>query len=187
MSQFSYELYAAEKSCSIVFDALDATPTIVKANGEKANILDVVGYMFVASFYSIKRFFSPLDHKSLRDEKLFVDELAFYLSYLTLNVEVDESGEHVVAVKAKEDWDFEQFRRLNHGACPPKEGKPTEPVAIEVREGNTIYQIQNLNIYLTADFIQQLNMNPKEVINHNDEQIRAIVLETVKQYLKDKM
>lgn len=48
-----------------------------------------------------------------------------------------------------------------------------EPLEVEHDDkGNTYYIIQNLNIYLTADVVQQLNVNPKEVINNIHEQIK---------------
>lgn len=57
-----------------------------------------------------------------------------------------------------------------------------EPLEVEHDDkGNTYYIIQNLNIYLTADVVQQLNINPKEVINNIHEQIKAEVEKVAKQ------
>lgn len=48
-----------------------------------------------------------------------------------------------------------------------------EPLEVEHNDkGNTYYIIQNLNIYLTADVVQQLNINPQQVINQLHEQIK---------------
>lgn len=48
-----------------------------------------------------------------------------------------------------------------------------EPLEVEHDDkGNTYYIIQNLNIYLTADVVQQLNINPRQVINQLHEQIK---------------
>ena len=47
-----------------------------------------------------------------------------------------------------------------------------EPVVIKTNLGTTIYYIQNLHIHLTADVVQQLNINPQQVINQLHEQIR---------------
>ena len=56
-----------------------------------------------------------------------------------------------------------------------------EPLEVEHDDkGNTYYIIQNLNIYLTVDVVQQLNINPKEVINNIHEQIKAEVEKMVK-------
>jgi len=43
---------------------------------------------------------------------------------------------------------------------------------VKKKWGRTIYQIQNLNIYITAEVVEQLNVNPEEVINHLHEQIQ---------------
>lgn len=49
-----------------------------------------------------------------------------------------------------------------------------EPLEVEHDDkGNTYYIIQNLNIYLTADVVQQLNINPQQVINQLHEQIKV--------------
>ena len=50
---------------------------------------------------------------------------------------------------------------------PTKEEQLT--TVTESKNGNTtIYHIQNLNLYLNADMVQQMNVNPKEVINALD-------------------
>ena len=49
--------------------------------------------------------------------------------------------------------------------------KTTDPIVIKNQKGTTIYQIQNLNIYLTAEVVQQLNLNPSQVINMVQEQL----------------
>ena len=60
-----------------------------------------------------------------------------------------------------------------------------EPLEVERDDkGNTYYIIQNLNIYLTVDVVQQLNINPKEVINNIHEQIKAEVEKIAKQETK---
>lgn len=49
-----------------------------------------------------------------------------------------------------------------------------EPLEVEHDDkGNTYYIIQNLSIYLTADVVQQLNINPQQVINQLHEQIKV--------------
>ena len=60
-----------------------------------------------------------------------------------------------------------------------------EPLEVEHDDkGNTYYIIQNLNIYLTVDVVQQLNIHPKEVINNIHEQIKAEVEKIEKQETK---
>lgn len=48
----------------------------------------------------------------------------------------------------------------------------SEPVVIQNQQGNTTYIIHNLNVFLTADVVHQLNVNPKEVVNMIQEQIK---------------
>ena len=50
--------------------------------------------------------------------------------------------------------------------------KVTDPVVIQNKQGNTTYIIQNLNIYITADVVNQLNLNPKEIINIIQDQLK---------------
>ena len=48
----------------------------------------------------------------------------------------------------------------------------SEPVVIQNQHGNTTYIIHNLNVFLTADVVHQLNVNPKEVVNMIQEQLK---------------
>lgn len=48
----------------------------------------------------------------------------------------------------------------------------SEPVVIQNQQGNTTYIIHNLNVFLTADVVHQLNVNPKEVVNLIQEQLK---------------
>ena len=54
----------------------------------------------------------------------------------------------------------------------PEPVKAVQDVVVENKQGTVVYQIQNLNIYLTAEVVHQLNINPKEVINQIKEQLR---------------
>ncbi len=57
---------------------------------------------------------------------------------------------------------------------PHKFDEPDDP-----KVANTvIYQIENINIYLTAEVVQQLNVNPKEVINMIQEKIKEEIENT---------
>lgn len=53
---------------------------------------------------------------------------------------------------------------------PQDEG---QNVVVEHREGNTYYRIENLNIYLSADVIHQLNLNTEKVINAIKDELKA--------------
>ncbi len=54
----------------------------------------------------------------------------------------------------------------------PEPVKAVQDVVVENKQGTVVYQIQNLNIYLTAEVVHQLNINPKEVINQIKDQLR---------------
>ena len=43
---------------------------------------------------------------------------------------------------------------------------PTAPIVQETPQGTKVIHIENLNVYLTAELVQQLNINPKEVVNY---------------------
>lgn len=56
---------------------------------------------------------------------------------------------------------------------PTKEpGTTLQNVVVENKQGTVIYQIQNLHIHLTSEFVNQLIINPKEVINNFKDQLR---------------
>ena len=64
------------------------------------------------------------------------------------------------------------FSRDAHASSVDGEdSKTSDPIVIKTQKGATIYQIQNLNIYFTADVVQQLNINPSQVINMVQEQL----------------
>lgn len=52
----------------------------------------------------------------------------------------------------------------------PKDA-PT-PKVVESKDGKTVvYNVQNLNVYINAELVQQLNVDPKEVINKLSKEI----------------
>ena len=85
------------------------------------------------------------------------------LSRTALSVEVSNKGRITTSVDVAQD----SFKggRFDYA-------KPVENVTVKKKCGRTIYQIQNLNIYITAEVVQQMNVNPKEVINYLHEQIQ---------------
>ena len=96
------------------------------------------------------------------------DKILESLQRTSLNVEIDPSGQLSTTVNTVPD--------------PVKDDNTCQsPVSVENRQGTTIIQIQNLNINLTAQVVEQLNMNPKEVINQLTEQIRETALNSFTQ------
>ena len=45
-------------------------------------------------------------------------------------------------------------------------------VEVKVNSDGKVYNIRNLNLYLTAQTVHQLNTNPREVINNFQEQLK---------------
>ena len=57
--------------------------------------------------------------------------------------------------------------------------KVDQQVTVENQQGTTTVHIDNLTINLNAEMVQQLNMNPKEVINQLTEQIQQTSLKAL--------
>ena len=55
----------------------------------------------------------------------------------------------------------------------------TGSMYVERKQGTTIIHIENLTINLNAEVVQQLNMNPEEVINQLSEQIQQASLKAL--------
>lgn len=85
------------------------------------------------------------------------------LSRTTLSVEVANNGRVTTSV------DVGQEAHYNPHICY---GRPVQNVTVKKKWGRTIYQIQNLNIYITAEVVEQLNVNPQEVVNYLHERIQ---------------
>lgn len=54
--------------------------------------------------------------------------------------------------------------------------KVDKQVVVENRQGTTVVHIDNLTVNLNTEMVQQLNMNPKEVINKLSEEIKNLEL-----------
>ena len=175
---FYYEALVAKKSSSFVSKLLkDMTDILNEYN--KNEFADYVGYLYAASAYSTWQ-----SLYASKDKDRFYEALQFYLSHIQLNVEIDDKGKLINQIEAKEDATLFGHRIMNHGACLPKEGNKEDAKVIEVRKDSTVIQIQNLNIYLTADVVHQLNMNPQEVINNNMDAIQKAAVEAVQKALQ---
>lgn len=118
----------------------------------------LVGSLLAAGAFCIGKLFSEDDASESGDAKIIES-----LQRTSLNVEIAPSGEVSTTV----------------GNATKAAVKTSEQVVVERHQGTTIVQIQNLNINLTADVVQQLNMNPKEVINQLSEQINETTLNAI--------
>jgi len=67
-------------------------------------------------------------------------------------------------------------------SCPkaPESEPEKKPVEVKSPDGTTVFQIQNLNIYITAEVVNQLNMNPREVVNYFSDKIKSELDDIVK-------
>lgn len=115
----------------------------------------LVGSLLAAGAFHLGKLFFEDDASESRDTKIIES-----LQRTSLNVEIAPSGEVSTTVSN----------------ATPTADRPGKQVVIERRQETTIVQIQNLNINLTSDVVQQLNMNPKEVINQLTEQIKETTL-----------
>ena len=91
-----------------------------------------------------------------------------------LKIKVEASGEvSVAAIKKEIEGIFIKPRPVRDRSL-----RPIKPVFIERKQNSTVYHIQNLNVYLTAEVVHQLNMNPGQVINMVQENLEKEVLLT---------
>lgn len=99
---------------------------------------------------------------SKSDSKKYLEAL----SRTTLDVKIDSKGQVASSVSMEPLKD-------NTTNEVEKPQASNQNVVVERRDGNTYYKIQNLNIYLTAEVVHQLNVNPNEVINTLKSEVRA--------------
>ena len=118
----------------------------------------LVGSLLAAGAFCMGKLFSEDDESESGDAKIIES-----LQRTSLNVEIAPSGEVSTTV----------------GNAIKPTGITNEQVVVERNQGITYVQIQNLNINLTADVVQQLNMNPKEVFNQLSEQIKESTLNAI--------
>ena len=151
----------------------------------------LIASLLAAGAYSIRRIFSISP-----DGELQAEQFRKILEQIKVEVEVLQSGEHTTSVMQlavpppppsftlpkEQEGKFSMsrygrrrtkifFAQSRTAKCRDHR-KLVSPITVENKEGTTIYNIQNLNIYLTADVVQQLNINPQQVINQLHEQIK---------------
>lgn len=57
--------------------------------------------------------------------------------------------------------------------------KLDQQIEVETHQGTINFHIDNFTVILNAELVQQLNLNPKEVINQLSDQIKETALKTV--------
>jgi len=129
-----------------------------------SELLPLVGKLLAAEAYCSGSGVPTLSARS------YNDCISFILKYTQLCLKCDTAGE----VNAMANVHLPSVHQL---ICfDPPAGEPLE--VEHDKNGNTYYIIQNLNIYLTADVVQQLNINPQQVINQLHEQIKEEINKT---------
>lgn len=154
------EAHAADASGTMVSEKLtDEDCTIINSPEQAGTILDLIAQMFVTGAYSINNIFA-----STHEGNNSYDAFDMLLSMLVLDVRVDKANKTVFSV--------EPSYRLVIAGDEPEEIRHYDGFSVTEDDKTIIYQIQNLNIYLTADVVHQLNINPQQVINQLHEQIK---------------
>lgn len=128
-----------------VIEGLSAST--LAATGLFASSPILVGTLFAAGVYCICRLFSDDS-----DDKILES-----LNKLVLKVKVNSEG--TVSTTVKQTTEQNKVVQEEPNETP-------KPEVVESKDGKTIvYNIKNLRVYLNAEIVHQLNMNPKEVIN----------------------
>ena len=121
---------------------------------------------------------------SLKDG-LYDEIFSTYLSRLKLTVKVDNERHYVDVAEDKEKYNTACSRNVDYCIDDAESSESSDDICFSIRGAEpTVIHIQNLNIYLTADVVQQLNMNPQQVINNNADFIRDAAIKAVKDVLK---
>lgn len=134
----------------------------------------MLGYLFVAGVHNLYQLF-----KSFDDEKWSSEDFAAYLENTQPEVKQNEYGDFYLA-KAEEGIPSALY--LDYVSCSMSiTNEPSQATIVEKKQGTTIiYQIQNLNVYLTAEVVNQLNMNPEKVMNIIHDQVQAEIVQMEK-------
>lgn len=123
----------------------------------------------------VNDFWRWLSFKKRKKEKKQIDSFRENIDYLHIGIWIDNYGKLCVEAASYIPCSY------NEGVEKEKELAPEEkPIAVTTEDGKTVYQIQNINIFITAEVINQLNMNPQQVVNHFSDQIKAQLDDMVK-------
>lgn len=137
------------------------------------------GFLFSAGFYRLCRLFKSNEKKE-RERKSIAQFIAF-LERVKPIIDSDEMGKPTVSLMVEEEKPPVKKKRHKKKKKVEAiaESREDTPLVIEGKDGTVIYQIQNFKVYFTAEVVQQLNMNPKEVINQLPEQIKETMLNAI--------
>lgn len=128
-------------------------------------IRSLIGTLLAAKAYSSYEVFVSYSSGDA-DANPVVD----FLKRTLLKVEVDDQSGQITTSSEVTPRPISEPCSLEK----PKSEEKDNPVTVEAKDGKTVYVIQNLYFNLTAEMVQQLNVNPQEVINHIHGQIDTI-------------
>lgn len=120
-------------------------------------------------------FWSWLSFKKGKKEKKQIERFREYIEWLHIGIGIDNYGKLCVEAAAYIPCSYTESEEKEKELAPEK-----QPIAVTTEDGKTVYQIQNINIFITAEVINQLNMNPQQVVNHFSDQIKAQLDDMVK-------
>jgi len=133
-----------------------------------ASALQKLGYLFVAGGEFLKEVFTGRNHQELSEE-----DFTKFLESENLEVRLDEEGHFYLAIGDRNISNLLPSYDPYTVYCQALPEQEKAPITFEKKEGNIVYQIQNLNVYITADVVQQLNVNPEKVITMIKDKLTA--------------
>ena len=168
-----------EKSIPI-FRVMSNLSMTIDGSGQPSITLSTpswVSNFFGACAYYVKQFFTK-ERDQYKEEKS-LNRFRMFLERLHARVSFDEMGLPVFSVILYETIETEPSAQIVRN-IPVTDAKP---IVIKHKERTIIYNIQNITINISAEVVNQLNMNPNEVVNHFHDQIEEALDKAVKEGL----
>ncbi len=79
--------------------------------------------------------------------------------------EIDECGDVAAQIEKRKKKKKAHRHTYVISECAKVINYEKEPDVVESHRGTIVYHIHNLNVYLTAEVVTQLNVNPQKVVN----------------------
>ena len=132
----------------------------------------------IRKWYSCAYYIQNLFKKENRDEIRRINRFRRYLEELYVHIKLDEAT-------GKPTFDVYRFHIFSHeDICIVTDDPKTEaqPIVVKRKKGTVIYNIQNITINISADVVNQLNMNPQQVVNIIHDQLEEKLDDMVKKH-----
>lgn len=130
------------------------------AYGDYTNLTRLMAQLLIAESYNQSALF---DNESEKRISYISEELKKY----TLHVTIKSDGRVKTQISNTPPPGNAHYRLRENPEVPK------EDIDYSHSDGNTYYYIKNLNIYLTAEVVNQLNLNPSKVINLIQDELKA--------------